>query len=97
MSFLYDIAAGSVVLILIMKFLIGIVFLLFPTIMLGASFPLASSLIIKDVKTAGSYVGKLYSWDLIGAVLGVLVSGFVLFAIFGLNNSLAISFCSSSS
>ena len=84
MSFLYDIAAGSVVLILIMKFLIGIVFLLFPTIMLGASFPLASSLIIKDVKTAGSYVGKLYSWDLIGAVLGVLVSGFVLLPIFGL-------------
>ncbi|MFZ2187077.1 MAG: fused MFS/spermidine synthase [Candidatus Moraniibacteriota bacterium] len=84
LSSLSALSAGSVALILIIKFFMGIIFLLFPTIMLGASFPLASSLVIKDMKTAGSDVGRLYSWDLIGAILGALIAGFVLLPIFGL-------------
>jgi len=85
MPVVYDLAFNSPTLILILKFLVGISFLIFPTVMLGASFPLASSLIIKDVQTAGSVVGKLYSWDLVGAVLGALLSGFILLPIFGLS------------
>ena len=85
----YDMVADSSVLTLGIKFFVGIIFLLFPTIMLGASFPLASALIIKDVKTAGSDVGRLYSWDLIGAVFGALVSGFILLPKFGLTIAFA--------
>lgn len=89
LSFFYDFAPDSAFILLALKFFIGTIFLLFPTIMLGASFPLASALVIKDIKTAGGAVGRLYSWDLIGAVFGALVSGFILLPKFGLTIAFA--------
>lgn len=54
--------------------------LLIPTIMLGATFPLASLIISEKKKDS---VGLVYSIDLIGAVIGSLIAGFLLIPIFG--------------
>lgn len=69
------------------KFIISFIYLLIPTLLLGALFPLASSLLIKKIKKAGSIVGLLYSFDTFGAILGAFLAGFILIPIFGLIKS----------
>ncbi|MFH1585334.1 MAG: fused MFS/spermidine synthase [archaeon] len=69
---------------LLAKFGVSFVYLLVPTLLLGALFPLASGLMIKDVKKAGSTVGILYSSDTFGAIVGAFLAGFVLLPIYGL-------------
>jgi spermidine synthase len=54
--------------------------LLLPTILLGASFPLAGMIIGECKKDS---IGYVYSVDLIGAVVGSLAAGFILIPIFG--------------
>ena len=81
---LYAFSGNSFILSLIIKFLIGAAYLLPPTIMLGASFPLASSIVIKDINKAGSDVGRLYFWDLFGAISGAAAAGFILIPGYGL-------------
>ena len=66
-------------------FMVSVILLLPPTIGLGAVFPLVNGLFREKDK---DYVGLIYSVDLIGAVVGTLVAGFVLIPIFG--NSFAI-------
>jgi len=66
------------------KFLSGSIFLFLPTLLFGASFPLAVSIIIKKIKEAGVNVGFLYSWDLFGSVGGAIIAGFLLIPFFGL-------------
>ena len=61
-------------------FAASFVILLFPTIFLGAVFPLAGSIIIRRKK---EIIGLVYSSDLFGAILGVLIAGFLLIPTFG--------------
>ena len=63
------------------KFMAGLAFfavLLIPTILLGATFPLAALIISEKKKDS---VGFVYSMDLVGAVIGSLVAGFILIII----------------
>lgn len=55
--------------------------LLVPTIILGAVFPLAGSIFKRD----GEKIGVVYSSDLVGAILGAMLAGFLLIPIFGLS------------
>ena len=59
-------------------FFTSIILLLVPTICLGASFPLASKLFNKE-----NSVGLIYSADLLGAIIGSLIAGFILIPIYG--------------
>ena len=53
-------------------------FVLVPTIVMGASFPLASSLALSRPDREASTVGIVYFFNIVGNVLGGLVTGFVL-------------------
>ncbi len=55
--------------------------LLIPTIFLGAIFPLAGSIFIKERK---EIIGLVYSVDLFGAIIGALIAGFLLIPIWGI-------------
>jgi spermidine synthase len=70
------------------KFFISLLFLLFPTLMLGASFPLASAILVDKTEQAGKIISRLYFWDLLGAVAGSLLVGFFLIPFWGLANSI---------
>lgn len=69
------------------KFVIGVLYLILPTFLFGASFPLAASMIIRKVKEAGQRVGQLYSWDLFGSIIGTLMAGFLIMPLYGLKAS----------
>jgi len=68
-------------------FISSLLILLIPTILLGATFPLAALIISEKKKDS---VGFVYSVDLVGAVIGSLIAGFFLVPIFG--NVFAIKF-----
>lgn len=72
------------------KFAVSFTYLLIPTLLLGALFPLASSLLIKKVEKAGSDVGLLYSFDTFGAIAGAFAAGFFLIPVIGLTQSILV-------
>ena len=73
------------------KFLVGLSYLLVPTLFLGASFPLVSSMLVKKVDEAGVQVGLLYSFDLVGAILGAFIAGFLLLPNLGIKLTVVIA------
>jgi spermidine synthase len=53
-------------------------FVFIPTLMMGASFPLMSSLVLKEKDKTGLIVGGLYFFNVLGNMSGGLITGFVL-------------------
>ena len=60
------------------------------TLISGASFPVAASLCVRDLKAVGSGVGSVYLWNTLGAAAGSAVVGLVLLPAFGITNSFLI-------
>lgn len=63
---------------LIDVFLWPLFFVLIPTMLMGASFPLVSSLALSRENREGSTVGRIYFCNILGNVLGGIVTGFIL-------------------
>jgi spermidine synthase len=73
---------------------IGLWFFVFlPAFILGGSFPLLNGLYQKNYETRYQDVGKVYFWDTFGAILGVLIAGFLLFPSLGLKLGLFVPLC----
>jgi predicted membrane-bound spermidine synthase len=70
-------------------FLWPIVFISFPTLLMGASFPLITSLVYKNTKAA-STVGRVYFFTVLGNAAGGIVTGLFLLSILGTENSILI-------
>ena len=69
--------------------LISIVVLGCPAALLGAILPLCIRTAAKSEAGLASQVGRLLTWNTLGAVLGVLITGFVLMPALGLRGALA--------
>jgi spermidine synthase len=67
--------------------LLSMLLILFPTILLGASFALVSYIVGED----RNITGKVYSLDLVGAVTGSLISGFVLIPVVGVRTAILVA------
>ncbi|MFA5059182.1 MAG: fused MFS/spermidine synthase [Candidatus Omnitrophota bacterium] len=78
---------------LIDVFLWPIVFVLVPTILMGASFPLISLLGLSEKNKEGKTIGTIYFFNTIGNLLGGLVTGFLLLAYLGTEQTLIIFCC----
>lgn len=65
-------------------FIESFLLLLFPTVLMGATLPLLSVSLVDRGLIVGDAVGKLYSFNTLGAALGCLLSGFFLFSFLGL-------------
>ncbi len=54
-----------------------LIFVFLPTVLMGASFPLISSLALRDARKESETIGKIYFANILGNVLGGVVTGFV--------------------
>jgi len=64
--------------------------MLLPAILMGMTVPLAVRLYARSAGTAGSAVGRVYSANTLGGVLGAFVAGLVLLPLFGIYGSVML-------
>jgi len=64
--------------------------MLIPTILMGMTFPLVTHIYTRNVSSIGSSVGKLYSVNTVGSILGSLLTGFFLTEWLGTQASLVL-------
>jgi len=61
-----------------------------PTYWLGAAFPLAAKVYVRDINERAADTGRVYAANTFGALLGALAAGFVLIPLLGARNSLLV-------
>jgi len=71
-------------------FIWSALFVLPPTMLMGASFPLVSSLALTSQDKEGQTVGTVYFFTIAGNVLGGIVTGFLLLPLLGTENTLLV-------
>jgi spermidine synthase len=69
------------------EFLAGGVTMIVPTLLIGATFPLAARLYTMGQTDVGARVGRLYGANTLGAMLGSFAAGFVLIPTLGLQRT----------
>lgn len=62
-----------------------------PTTLMGIAFPLACHLHARGVRETGRSVGRIYVFNTVGAVMGALVTGFVLVRAVGTQRAMALA------
>ncbi len=80
---LYPALEGSPQPLTVLRFAASFVVLLFPTFLMGGTFPLLSKFYLRNCTLVGKGVGRLYSVNTGGAVLGAMVAGFFLVRLLG--------------
>ena len=58
---------------------------------MGAAFPLASRLFVRQSATVGKSVGTLYASNTVGNILGSFAGGFILIPLAGIENTLFVA------
>ncbi|MEO0185170.1 MAG: fused MFS/spermidine synthase [candidate division WOR-3 bacterium] len=71
-------------------FLLSVVVVLVPTIFMGITFPLICSIYIKEIRTLGNKIGKVYFVNTIGSAIGSIVAGFFILHYLGVIRGLVI-------
>ena len=61
------------------------------TLFMGASFPVASALVVERFGSSGRRIGLLYAGNTVGAILGAFLAGFVLLPWLGIQNTLILT------
>lgn len=69
---------------------ISLVVLGFPAAWIGAVLPLMIRTVSREGETFGARVGALLTWNTLGAVIGTLITGFILMPGIGLRNAFAV-------
>ncbi|MBU1701265.1 MAG: fused MFS/spermidine synthase [Candidatus Eisenbacteria bacterium] len=65
------------------KFCLCFLVMLLPTLLMGATFPLAVQVVIRSLSRIGQSVGKVYSINTVGAILGSAITGLLLLPTIG--------------
>ncbi|MFQ5464521.1 MAG: fused MFS/spermidine synthase [Thermodesulfobacteriota bacterium] len=68
----------------LVKFFLSALILIFPTIIIGAMFPVVTYLYSVEFKRLGRDVASIYSLDTLGAAIGAALSGFLFVPVLGL-------------
>ncbi|PCI42738.1 MAG: hypothetical protein COB41_08900 [Proteobacteria bacterium] len=79
--------SGSGTALLCQRLFVACSVLIIPATLMGATFPVLTRLIVTTHADIGSTIARLYFSNLAGAVVGVLLSGFVLIEILGLKET----------
>ncbi|MFA5147077.1 MAG: fused MFS/spermidine synthase [Candidatus Omnitrophota bacterium] len=74
-----------------LKFLIGALIMLPPTILMGGTLPILSKFFVQAISERGKVVARLYYINSFGAVVGTFLAGFYLIYHFGLAFSVTIA------
>ena len=75
---------------IIAQFIVASILIIGPTIMLGATFPIAVKIYTHDIEARALGTGSIYAANTAGAVVGALAGGFLLLPIFGARGSLIV-------
>ncbi len=74
----------------IAQFVVASMLIMGPTIMLGATFPIAVKIYTHDIESRALGTGSVYAANTAGAVFGAMIGGFFLLPTFGARNSLIV-------
>lgn len=69
------------------EFIAGGITMLVPTLLIGATFPVAARIYAGALGNVGARMGRLYSLNTIGAMLGSFITGFGLIPLLGLQHA----------
>jgi spermidine synthase len=72
------------------RFAAAFVFMLLPTILMGAAFPVVTRLYTRNLGTLARSVGDLYAANTVGCVIGSLAAGFVLLRLVGAQQAVGL-------
>lgn len=90
---LYALSGGDNFLMGMLKFLVGLLILLPPTVCMGGTLPLLAKQFTPIIESAGSSIGGLYTINTLGAVFGTFVSGFFFLPLLGLKTTTILASC----
>jgi spermidine synthase len=74
----------------LVKAIVLFIFMILPTLCLGATFPLVGKIYTQSLKKIAKSIGFAYAINIIGAVLGSFCAGFLLIPLLGKENSLSL-------
>lgn len=69
------------------QFIVSFLFLIIPTTLMGATWPVVNKVYIRQMKRFGEGAGKLYSTNSLGSVLGSFSAGFLLIPLLGVRGT----------
>ncbi|HSE91949.1 MAG TPA: fused MFS/spermidine synthase [Methylomirabilota bacterium] len=73
------------------QIVMSIAAMIVPTLLIGASFPCAIDLVARRVERAGFDVGRLYSVNTLGAIVGTVLAGFLLIPALGAQTTVKVA------
>ena len=79
---------GSFLVFSLLRFLLSSLVLLIPTTLMGATLPVLSAALLRSLAVTHSAITRLYTRNLIGAICGSLLAGFVLLPALGVRWSI---------
>jgi spermidine synthase len=82
---------ASPILVTTLQIIVSVLVLLVPTVLMGTTLPLVSSWLVESASQTGRWVGKLYSLNTFGAMVGCALSGFYLIRLFGVHETLYLA------
>lgn len=77
--------------ILAVQFSLSLLAMLIPTILIGATFPCVVQIVTGGLQRVGSDVGKTYSLNTLGAIVGSYSAGFILIPLLGIQATLKVA------
>lgn len=89
-SALFSKSPQSFEIFLIVEFIICFMLMVFPTLFMGMSLPIASEIISGSNKKIGFSVGRVFSVNTLGTVVGVILTGLVFIPYFGIKGTFEI-------
>ena len=69
----------------------AIIVMLPATIFIGATFPLAVRILVRDEQEASAGTARIYSWNTLGAIAGAILAGFFLIPELGFEGSIRLA------
>ena len=82
---LHGLAGGAGTLLALVRFLAAFLLVVVPTILMGATLPVLSRFLVTGQKRVGAQLSTLYAINTLGAVAGVLLTGFFLIGRYGIH------------
>ncbi len=79
------------VMFIVVRFFIAFALLTLPTALMGATLPLLSRVVVKQLSRVSHELGSLYAINTVGAVAGSLLAGFYLIGRLGLHDTVAVA------
>ncbi|MDX6290868.1 MAG: spermidine synthase [Blastocatellia bacterium] len=73
------------------RFVLATTVLLIPTALMGATLPVLVAALQRSSVNISGAIGRLYTWNLTGAILGVIAAGFFLLPLFGVRATIWIA------